>query len=99
MGKINGDEEKWRDFWQKDCRSYYFIGKDNIAFHTIIWPAMLMVYGGLNLPFDVPANEFLSIEGKKGLQPAVAGRYGCRIIWTNMLLTLEIFTFSEHAGN
>jgi methionyl-tRNA synthetase len=63
--KSTGDEEKWRDFWQKDCRSYYFIGKDNIAFHTIIWPAMLMGYGGLNLPFDVPANEFLSIEGKK----------------------------------
>jgi methionyl-tRNA synthetase len=60
-----GDPEKWRDFWQKDCHSYYFIGKDNIAFHTIIWPAMLMGYGGLNLPFDVPANEFLSIEGKK----------------------------------
>jgi methionyl-tRNA synthetase len=60
-----GDPEKWRDFWQKDCHSYYFIGKDNIAFHTIIWPAMLMGYGGLSLPFDVPANEFLSIEGKK----------------------------------
>ena len=63
--KSIGDEEKWRDFWQKECRSYYFIGKDNIAFHTIIWPAMLMGYGGLNLPFDVPANEFLTIEGKK----------------------------------
>ena len=63
--KSIGDEEKWRDFWQKECRSYYFIGKDNIAFHTIIWPAMLMGYGGLNLPFNVPANEFLTIEGKK----------------------------------
>jgi methionyl-tRNA synthetase len=60
-----GDPEKWRDFWQKDCHSYYFMGKDNIAFHTIIWPAMLMGYGGLNLPFDVPANEFMTIEGKK----------------------------------
>jgi methionyl-tRNA synthetase len=63
--KSIGDEEKWREFWQKECRSYYFIGKDNIAFHSIIWPAMLMGYGGLNLPFDVPANEFLTIEGKK----------------------------------
>ena len=61
----SGDPEKWRDFWQKDCHSYYFMGKDNIAFHTIIWPAMLMGYGGLNLPFDVPANEFMTIEGKK----------------------------------
>ncbi len=60
-----GNPEKWRDFWQKDCRSYYFIGKDNIAFHTIIWPAELMGYGGLNLPYDVPANEFLTMEAKR----------------------------------
>ncbi len=62
---LTGNPEKWRDFWQKDCRSYYFIGKDNIAFHTIIWPAELMGYGGLNLPYDVPANEFLTMEAKK----------------------------------
>jgi methionyl-tRNA synthetase len=64
--KSSGDEERWRSFWQDDrARSYYFIGKDNIPFHTIIWPAMLMGYNGLNLPYDVPANEFLTIEGKK----------------------------------
>ncbi len=62
----SGDEEKWRSFWQDGgTKSYYFIGKDNIPFHTIIWPAMLMGYSGLNLPYDVPANEFLTIEGKK----------------------------------
>ena len=55
--------DRWRDFWQNDCRSYYFMGKDNIPFHTVIWPAMLMGYGGLNLPYDVPANEFLNLEG------------------------------------
>jgi methionyl-tRNA synthetase len=61
-----GDPEKWRDFWQdKSTKSFYFIGKDNITFHTIIWPAMLMGYGDLNLPYDVPANEFLTIEGRK----------------------------------
>jgi methionyl-tRNA synthetase len=60
-----GDEEKWRLFWQGEAKSYYFIGKDNIPFHTIIWPAMLMGYGGLNLPYDVPANEYLTIEGRK----------------------------------
>ena len=61
-----GDEEKWRDFWQGDkAKGYYFIGKDNIIFHTVIWPAMLMGCGDLNLPYDVPANEFLTIEGKK----------------------------------
>jgi len=64
--KSSGGEERWRSFWQDDeAKSYYFIGKDNIPFHTIIWPAILMGYGGLNLPYDVPANEFLTIEGKK----------------------------------
>jgi methionyl-tRNA synthetase len=63
---VKGDEEAWRPFWQdKDVKGYYFIGKDNIPFHTIVWPAMLMGYEGLNLPYDVPANEFLTIEGKK----------------------------------
>ena len=63
----SSDGEKWRQFWQNnDTKSYYFIGKDNIPFHTLIWPAMLMGYGDdLNLPYDVPANEFLTIEGRK----------------------------------
>jgi methionyl-tRNA synthetase len=60
-----GDPERWRDFWQGDARSYYFMGKDNIPFHTIIWHAMLMGAGELNLPYDVPANEFLNLEGEK----------------------------------
>ncbi len=64
--QIQGDPEKWRKFWEGDARGYYFIGKDNIVFHTMNWPAMLMGYGGLNLPYDVPANEFLTIESKKG---------------------------------
>ena len=59
-----GDGDSWRQFWQGDARSYYFIGKDNIIFHTIIWPAMLLGYGGLNLPYDVPANEFLTLGGR-----------------------------------
>ncbi len=64
--KSSGDEERWRSFWQdKDVKSYYFIGKDNIPFHTIVWPAMLMGYGDLNLPYDIPANEFLTIEGRR----------------------------------
>ena len=62
----SGSPEKWEDFWKDpESRSYYFIGKDNIPFHSIIWPAMLMGYGGLNLPYDVPANEFLSLESQK----------------------------------
>jgi methionyl-tRNA synthetase len=64
--KGNGDEDKWRSFWGDEAKSYYFIGKDNIPFHTLIWPAMLMGYDDtLRLPYDVPANEFLTIEGRK----------------------------------
>ncbi|UCG68848.1 MAG: methionine--tRNA ligase [Thermoplasmata archaeon] len=61
-----GEEEKWKDFWMDEaCRHYYFLGKDNIPFHTIIWPAILMGYGGLNLPYDVPANEYLKWGGEQ----------------------------------
>ena len=63
--QLNGDAAAWEPFWTGDAKSFYFIGKDNIPFHTLIWPAMLMGYGGLNLPYDVPANEFLTIEGKR----------------------------------
>ena len=56
----------WEDFWKdKETRHYYFLGKDNIPFHTIIWPAMLMAYGGLNLPYNVVANEYLRFSGEK----------------------------------
>ena len=61
----SGDPDAWREFWQQECRAYYFMGKDNIPFHTIVWPAMLLGYGGLNLPYDVPANEYMNLEGFK----------------------------------
>jgi len=61
-----GDLEAWRPYWEDPTtRAYYFIGKDNIPFHTVIWPALLLGRGGLNLPYDVPANEFLTLEGKQ----------------------------------
>jgi methionyl-tRNA synthetase len=64
--KITGDPERWREWWQDPAvRIYNFIGKDNIPFHAIIWPGMLYAYGDLNLPYDVPANEYLNVEGKK----------------------------------
>lgn len=62
---LYGNQDSWMPFWQEDTRCYYFIGKDNIPFHTIIWPAMLMGYSGLNLPYDVPANEFLTLDGQQ----------------------------------
>lgn len=73
------DEEAWHEWWYRDdSRTYYFIGKDNIPFHAVIWPAELIgvedtfakLYDEteekwLTLPYDVPANEFLNMEGKK----------------------------------
>ena len=61
--QATGDPEAWRPFWQDPAtRSYYFIGKDNIPFHTIIWPAMLLGYETLNLPYDVPANQYVNFS-------------------------------------
>lgn len=58
--------EKWADYWCKDdTKLVHFIGKDNIVFHCIIFPAMLKAHGNFVLPDNVPANEFLNIEGDK----------------------------------
>jgi methionyl-tRNA synthetase len=61
-----GEPEAWRDFWQApEARIYHFIGKDNVPFHTVIWPAILLGAGDLNLPYDVPANQFITMSGSK----------------------------------
>jgi methionyl-tRNA synthetase len=74
-----GAPDAWRAWWQgTDAESYYFMGKDNIVFHTEIWPAMLLGYSGkgarggtpgslgaLNLPTEVVSSEFLTMEGRK----------------------------------
>lgn len=58
--------ENWADYWCKeDTKLVHFIGKDNIVFHCIIFPAMLKAHGNFVLPENVPANEFLNIEGEK----------------------------------
>jgi methionyl-tRNA synthetase len=62
LAKLEGKPESWREWFSGNTRTYHFIGKDNIPFHTVIWPAMLLGYGGLNLPYDVPANEYLQLE-------------------------------------
>lgn len=60
------DEEKWKEYWcNEDTRLIHFIGKDNIIFHAIVFPAMLKAHGGFVLPDNVPANEFLNLEGGK----------------------------------
>ncbi len=57
---------EWESYWKdSDSQIVHFIGKDNIVFHCIIFPAMLMAHGGYNLPHNVPANEFLNLEGQK----------------------------------
>ncbi len=78
-GLLHGEPDAWRHWWiEKDSRTLYCIGKDNIPFHAIIWPAELIGVGesfdakkgapdpqALVLPYDVPANEFMNLEGKK----------------------------------
>lgn len=79
----SGDPEAWRQWWSadaqgKDALGYYFMGKDNIVFHSVIWPALLLGYSGegdkggepgelgrLNLPTEVVSSEYLTMEGKK----------------------------------
>jgi methionyl-tRNA synthetase len=61
-----GEPDAWKQFWQDPkVRSYYFMGKDNITFHTVMWPSILLGVGDLNLPYDVVSSEFLKMEGKK----------------------------------
>ena len=60
-----GRIEEWKHFWEDEsAETYYFQGKDNVPFHTVIWPAILLGAGGFNLPTDVAANEFLNLGGK-----------------------------------
>jgi len=63
--KAKGEPDAWKEWWTGENHSYYFIGKDNTFFHTIIWPAELLGHGDLNLPYDVPANEYLTLENAK----------------------------------
>ncbi len=61
-----GDPDRWKKYWQQDdTKLIHFVGKDNIVFHCIIFPAMLMAHGDFVLPENVPANEFLNLEGDK----------------------------------
>jgi methionyl-tRNA synthetase len=76
---ITGQPEAWRDWWTDiSAKTFYFIGKDNIFFHAAMWPAQLKGAGKefieiytegelapLNLPYDIPANQFMNLEGKK----------------------------------
>jgi methionyl-tRNA synthetase len=64
--KNSGNEDAWKQWWhEKDAETYYFIGKDNVPFHSVIWPAILAGYGKLNLPTNIPANQYILVEGQK----------------------------------
>jgi methionyl-tRNA synthetase len=77
--KVSGPAERWQNWWlDPNAKGYYFIGKDNIAFHAVFWPGQLIGAGEwfgklfadiegqhLTLPYDVPANEFMNLEGRK----------------------------------
>ncbi|HEY7833992.1 MAG TPA: methionine--tRNA ligase [Ktedonobacterales bacterium] len=77
-----GDPARWERWWRlgpdgaAPARSYYFIGKDNVAFHSILWPATLLGLGDLALPYDIPANEFVVMGGAKA--STTAGN----VVWT-----------------
>jgi len=73
--EIRGEPDKWKEWWMNpDAESYYFIGKDNIPFHAVYWPALLMGHGGLDLPTDVPANQHITFLGEKGSSSRGVGR-------------------------
>jgi methionyl-tRNA synthetase len=64
--KDKGTPDKWKDYWQQtDTKLVHFLGKDNIIFHAIFFPAMLMAHENYVLADNVPANEFMNLEGSK----------------------------------
>jgi len=82
--KNHGEPERWKEYWfDKETRTFYFIGKDNIPFHTIIFPALLLASGeNYNLPWNVSATEFLQFKGEKASKSQKVG------IWIDEALEL-----------
>jgi methionyl-tRNA synthetase len=82
--KNHGEPERWKEYWfDKETRTFYFIGKDNIPFHTIILPALLLASGeSYNLPWNVSATEFLQFKGEKASKSQKVG------IWIDEALEL-----------
>lgn len=71
---LQGQPDAWERWWRDpSCRQFYFIGKDNIPFHTVIWPAILLMRGDTILPYDVPANEYMNFGGQKASKSAGTG--------------------------
>lgn len=70
-----GAPDAWKAWWEDpDAESYYFVGKDNVPFHAVYWPALLMGHGGLNLPTDVPANQYVMFGGEQASSSRGVGK-------------------------
>ncbi|MGE4618747.1 MAG: methionine--tRNA ligase [Planctomycetota bacterium] len=66
MFRARNQEQEWRSWWaDEDVEIVHFLGKDNIIFHAVIWPAMLLGHGDFQLPGSIPANEYLNFKGEK----------------------------------
>ncbi len=73
--QLRGEPDAWKAWWiDPAAESYYFVGKDNIPFHAVYWPALLMGHGGLNLPTNVPANQYVTFGGAKASKSRGVGR-------------------------
>lgn len=73
--RLEGTPDAWKEWWENpDAESYYFIGKDNVVFHAVIWPCQLMGYGGLQLPTNIPANQYVTFKGDKASASRGIGR-------------------------
>lgn len=73
--EMQGTPDAWKAWWEDpEAESFYFVGKDNIPFHAIYWPALIMGHGGLNLPTDVPANQYVTFGGAKASKSRGVGR-------------------------
>jgi methionyl-tRNA synthetase len=73
--ELQGTPDAWKDWWTNpEAETYYFIGKDNIPFHAVYWPALLMGHGGLNLPTNVPGNQYVTFGGSKASKSRGVGR-------------------------
>jgi methionyl-tRNA synthetase len=88
-----GDPDAWKAWWEDPAaESYYFIGKDNIPFHSVFWPAYLLGYSKgsdhpLNLPTNVPANQYVTFKGAKASKSRGVG--------TSLLDYLDVFGADE----
>ena len=80
-----GQPDKWKEYWQNpECKIVHFIGKDNISFHAVIWPAMLMGQDeGYQLPWQIPANEYLTFGVSDQDQAVKASKSIGNVVWVH----------------